>query len=315
MDKKKPKVLVMMATYNGERYLKEQVDSILAQEAVDVMLWINDDQSTDGTVAIGEEYASIHDNVHFRVNNQNLGPKRNFMSMVFNDNLPECDLYAFSDQDDVWVPNKLSFAAHALSRVSIDEPALWFSDVENVDMDTGITSRHISRSRVCEGYPGDILVRNWVNGCAMVMNRAMIDLVRSWEPPSYPRYHDAWVHAIARFCGTVVPDYDHVMVRRRVGGHNVLGEENEGWNNPKAAIESAKRLSTEPNRGCSEMAQLLWEGFSDVVKPELIPLLEDFLSYRYTAASRLHIVMSRLLRMPTMRLEAQVRVKLLLGRF
>ncbi|MDD6259333.1 MAG: glycosyltransferase [Erysipelotrichaceae bacterium] len=78
---KKRRVLVLMSTYNGERYLKEQVDSILDQNGVAITLLIRDDGSTDHTVDILNEYANNHDNIHV-IKGKNIGVKRSFFSLM-----------------------------------------------------------------------------------------------------------------------------------------------------------------------------------------------------------------------------------------
>lgn len=102
----KPSVLVMMASYNGEKFITEQIDSILSQKGVDVTLRICDDGSNDSTPSICESYTSKYDNVLFEVNKVNKGLAKNFMDMVYDDNALGFNYYAFSDQDDVWLPEK-----------------------------------------------------------------------------------------------------------------------------------------------------------------------------------------------------------------
>lgn len=96
-------VQVVMSTYNGEKYLKEQIDSILSQEGVDVRLYIRDDGSSDRTTDILASYQE-HKNVKIEKGN-NLGFAKSFLTAL--DECDEADYYAFSDQDDVW--EKISF--------------------------------------------------------------------------------------------------------------------------------------------------------------------------------------------------------------
>lgn len=101
-------VQVVMSTYNGEKYLKEQIDSILSQEGVDVRLYIRDDGSSDRTTDILASYQE-HKNVKIEKGN-NLGFAKSFLTAL--DECDEADYYAFSDQDDVWEKDKLSTAMY-----------------------------------------------------------------------------------------------------------------------------------------------------------------------------------------------------------
>ena len=102
---------ILMTTYNGQTYLREQLDSLFSQTCQDWELYVSDDGSTDQTVAILEEYAHSHPNMHVEVNTKNLGPARNFMRMV---EKVDADAYMFCDQDDVWLKDKVAQSLLAL---------------------------------------------------------------------------------------------------------------------------------------------------------------------------------------------------------
>ena len=96
MDKK---VLILLSTYNGERYIKEQIESLLKQENVKVSILVRDDGSTDGTINILNEYQKQGKLKWYT--GENLKPAKSFMNLV--ENAPEYEYYAFCDQDDVWL--------------------------------------------------------------------------------------------------------------------------------------------------------------------------------------------------------------------
>ena len=100
------KVAILMSTYNGEKYLDEQIGSILAQEGVDVTLYIRDDGSSDRTAEIIKYYCKRYHNVSF-TQGENLGVGNSFMQLVY-DAKDVYDYYAFADQDDIWLRDKLS---------------------------------------------------------------------------------------------------------------------------------------------------------------------------------------------------------------
>ena len=100
----KEKIDVLLATYNGEKYLKEQIDSILNQTYQNIHLIISDDCSKDETQKILKEYKEKDDRITVYIQEQNLGYIKNFEFLL---EKVESDYYMLSDQDDVWLPEKI----------------------------------------------------------------------------------------------------------------------------------------------------------------------------------------------------------------
>ena len=123
-----PYVAVLMSTWNGEKYLQAQIDSILKQEGVQVKLIVRDDGSSDATAAILEEYQQAG-KLSWHAG-KNLGYTASFMELC--KNAPSADYYAFSDQDDIWLPEKL---IHGIDRLRewCDVPAMAVSEWCMVD--------------------------------------------------------------------------------------------------------------------------------------------------------------------------------------
>ncbi len=242
----RPRVLVMMATYNGEKYVAEQIDSILAQENVDVTLVIRDDGSTDGTAAICEQYAREHSNIDFAVNERNKGCALNFMDMVYAANAEAYDYFAFADQDDYWLPEKLGKAAEQLATCEPQKAGLYYTDVVNVDADL---SNPRSQNRAFATVPNPLktaLIFNWAAGCTMVWNIAMMQLVQKEHNDVFPRFQDTWLFLIALTCdATIYADLDHCYLKRRITGMNQTGE-NYGRFTPKRLLKHAHNLFTPP---------------------------------------------------------------------
>lgn len=109
-------VSVVMATYNGEKYIREQLDSIIQQTYPIHEIIIQDDCSTDGTVAIIEEYVQRYPNIKLFVNEHNLGFNQNFRTVTMR---ATGDLVAISDQDDVWFPEKIEKQVKAIGNYDI----------------------------------------------------------------------------------------------------------------------------------------------------------------------------------------------------
>ena len=157
------KVLVLLSTYNGEKYLREQLDSVLSQEGVDVSLLIRDDGSKDGTLNILKEY-SVKDNVNY-YEGVNCGPSESFHDLMRH--AKGYDYYAFCDQDDVWNNDKLITAVRLLEEKKQDLPLLYCSNLNVVD-------EHLNYCRLCHSEKYDLsnkylgLVDFFAVGCTEV---------------------------------------------------------------------------------------------------------------------------------------------------
>lgn len=116
------KVQVLLSTYNGEKYLKEQIESILKQKEVDIHLLVRDDGSSDSTIKILEEISNKNKKITF-YKGKNIGPARSFMELLKKSE--EADYYSFADQDDIWEENKIISAINKLKNTN--EPELYLS--------------------------------------------------------------------------------------------------------------------------------------------------------------------------------------------
>ena len=116
MKKEIKTVSVIMTTYNGEKYLREQIDSIISQTYPIYELIIQDDGSTDNTVSIARDYAKSNPAVKVFVNEKNLGLNQNFKTAVMR---ATGDFVAISDQDDVWYPQKIERQIAAIGSCDI----------------------------------------------------------------------------------------------------------------------------------------------------------------------------------------------------
>lgn len=214
------KINVLMSTYNGEKYLKEQIDSILGQKGVDVHLTIRDDGSNDDTIDIINDYVKTDTRVQF-YKGVNLGPANSFMELLYQSG--DYEYYAFADQDDIWLEDKLLRAAEQLE--GIKYPCLYSSNQITVDSN----GRQIEK-RYSEAPPTDLantMICNRLAGCTMVLNRKLRDiLIRDDIRPDPEflrlRMHDVWVAMIANCFGRVIYDPEAYILYRQ-HENNVVG--------------------------------------------------------------------------------------------
>ena len=160
-----------MSSYNGEKYIKEQIDSILAQEEVEIYLLIRDDGSRDATLDILEKYEKL-DNVRL-IKGENLGVKKSFLSLIAM--APDYfDYYALSDQDDYWLTDKMISAINHIEGAgeNLDDNFLYYSNTCLVD--ENLFPLNEKGYNVDRPYNfGEILIRNCASGCTYVFGRKL----------------------------------------------------------------------------------------------------------------------------------------------
>ena len=273
-----PTVCVMLSAYNGMRFIEEQIDSILSQRQVNVILIVRDDGSSDGTVSLLHRYGD-----RIRVNQgKNLGVGESFMSMIWNNDII-ADYYAFSDQDDVWLPDKLAAAAASLS--GYGTPALYCS---NQMLSDGAGNRTgVRYSAPPEISWLQILCENRVSGCTMVWNRALQHLMQEEQRRASgallkKRIHDVWVAAVTALAGTIIYDEKPYILYRQ-HGDNVVGAKKEN----RLKLWRKKLRDPALRNGRSDLARELLRGYEDRIEdPETLDILHAFADYRVNSGAR-----------------------------
>ena len=164
-------VTVIMSTYNGSSYLASQLESLLVQKDVAIRLFVRDVGSSDDTVQILQQYAHRFLSLDI-VEGENLGATESFhvaSQLALEKNDP-ADYYAFCDQDDIWLENKLSIAVNQLSKIASDKPLLYFSNLMMVNNQMEklgylLDNEAVSYQRM------DALAAISTYGCTCVFNR------------------------------------------------------------------------------------------------------------------------------------------------
>lgn len=223
-------VLVILASFNGKKYIKEQIDSILAQEGVQVSLNIYDDCSNDGTFDfLVTEYSSKTSQIQILKNRIPTGSAaNNFLQAIKNiDNneIEKHDFIAFADQDDIWLPNKLFEAGQKLRT---ENSNLYFSNLIlwNQELKT--------KSLIKKSYPQkkyDYLFEGGSAGCTYVMTKKLIYLVKEYiNKVDYLNWkyfsHDWFVYFIARTNNLKVFIDNRAFILYRIHDSNVHGQLN-----------------------------------------------------------------------------------------
>lgn len=318
-----PKVLVMMATYNGAEYLRDQIDSILHQRQVEVALRICDDCSSDETASILEEYVNKGAPIIATSNSMNLGYAKNFMQMIYDTDINAFDYFAFSDQDDYWMPEKLITAVNEIRVMEngdesknlqdIGTPVLYCSELLNVNQDLENPVLELNKLDDMRAYRAAPLIWNVYSGCTMVFNRAQILLVRLTNYDDLEiRAHDSWMYLLSYYCGNYIVDLEHALILRRNTGNNTRGRIARGKGVKEASIF---RLVKSPKREASKSARLLLKVYGGMMTDQDRKLVKSFCAYASTFSGRLRWAFSNQYRAPSCSETLLARVKLFFGRY
>jgi Glycosyl transferase family 2 len=219
-----PGIEVLLATYNGGRFIAEQIESILRQDECDFTILARDDGSTDGTPDILQDYVErfpTRIRAFARTGNDR-GIINNFRSLL---QASAADYVCFSDQDDVWLPDKLTRSRRAMEELQakwgMQVPALVFTDLRVVDANLSTLypsfwERMRIDPEVVYDFPG-LLVNFVVTGCTVMANRPLVDL--AVRMPQEASMHDSWVGLIASAFGRAAFVREPTVLYRQHGGN------------------------------------------------------------------------------------------------
>lgn len=214
-------VAILMATYNGGLYLKEQLASFKEQSYSDWSLWVSDDGSSDNTKSLINEFAGT-------LNNKNIqlfeGPQKgfaaNFLSLICNPSI-RADAYAYSDQDDIWFEDKVERAVNFLSSIPSEIPGLYCSRTQYVDLDNNPIGLSIPYSK--PAIFANAIVQNIAGGNTMVINDAARKLLLQAGSIVDIELHDWWTYLLVTGSGGKVYFDQQPSVRYRQHPNNLWG--------------------------------------------------------------------------------------------
>lgn len=224
-------VAILMSTYNGEKYLKEQIDSILCQTYKDWKLYIRDDGSIDGTIDIALDYAKQYPGIITLEKGDNIGCGYSFMHLLEN---VESDYFMFCDQDDVWKCDKIEKTLNEMHNMEKEYGNITaigvFTDLSVVDQNLEVKYESFWKSNKRNPEDAKYLYRAIVNrqpflGCTMLMNRAVKEVVFPINDfIKKTGQHDNWVMFILSVKGKVGYVNEPLIYYRQHEG-NVSGYE------------------------------------------------------------------------------------------
>lgn len=226
------KIAILMASYNGERYIKEQIESIINQDFSNWHLFISDDGSTDNTLSLEKSYQKkFPQKITIIENKTNKhGSKYNFFNLVNIVLSEKYNYFMFSDQDDVWKKNKVSDTFNLMKQAknNTNVPILIHTDLEVVDENLKTLGNSFIKYRALNPECKDInhlLIQNNVTGCTMMVNRPLLVKALQVEGIDKIAMHDWWFALIASIYGKIY-FLNKSTIKYRQHGGNVVGATN-----------------------------------------------------------------------------------------
>lgn len=217
------KVDILLATYNGEKYVGEQIESILNQSYKNIRIIISDDCSKDNTPKILEEYQKKDDRIKVFIQPENLGVVKNIEFLL---NQVESPLYMLADQDDVWLTEKVEKSVEKIQKENAD---LVFGDLEVVDQNLNTIYQSFGDfmllNKKIEKYINSYKVNylyNCVTGCTLISKKELLNYILPLPTNSKFLIHDHWIGLMAGIYGKIsyMPEK---YIKYRQHGNNQVG--------------------------------------------------------------------------------------------
>lgn len=292
-----------MSTYNGEKYIREQLDSILAQERdFSLDIWVRDDGSSDTTCQILQEYADAGKLQWYT--GDNLRSAKSFLDLV--QHCTGYDYYAFSDQDDYWHPDKLQKAVMALEEKTC--PAIYCANARLVDSNGMDLGRNVyNRVPHCDFY--SVVCGGNIMGCTMVFNRQLAQIIQSNPMPQKMIMHDSILLSICTLHDGVIVFDENPYMDYRQHGNNVVGAQWSKWDALKDRLD---RITKRQDVSIAQQAESVLAAYPASQNEEKRKFLQQVADYRKNFGSALSLACSRKPKFNGMNMEVTMRLAILL---
>jgi len=269
----KSDVVILLAAYNGQDYIRQQLDSIAGQTYKgNITVLVRDDGSSDATAETVESYPQTQNCRIVLEKAENVGAQRSFLELIRL--AQDASFYFFADQDDVWDPEKIEVAVNAMT--GKEAPVAYCSNFRLSDSNLTVY-RSEGLTTAPKMTPLQIIFYNQIPGCVMGFNRSLMQLLKKLELQNV-MMHDSMTLSLAALCGEVVYD-PAARITHRIHGGNVIGDGHKKIHLGKWIPEKFRLLRQKESYDLSEMAARFLEVAGEQAKPEYLAdmeLLRDF---------------------------------------
>lgn len=310
-------VVVLMSSYNGEKYIKQQIESILNQTKTyetsdgytgyfDLKLFVRDDGSNDRTLDYLEKYRENGKLEYYSGDNK--GSSKSFFDTMWK--APKADYYAFADQDDYWLDSKLSRAISILEREDPCKPKLYGSNAKLVDKDLNDMGIFFYPKKFDPEFKL-VSCSCGMLGCTMVFNNILMELIRSHSKPDNAIMHDYYVTLLCcALNGTVIYD-NFAKILYRQHGKNVCGASSSVLKKIKSHIY---HIMLDYKNSIFDQAQEIAEKFSDILPENNKKWLFKVGSCKKSLSKRIMLAFSTEYHFYSIRRAIPMRLRILIGK-
>lgn len=298
------RVAVLMSTYNGERYIREQIESIVSQKGdFDLDLWVRDDGSSDSTIRVLNEYQEKKKLRWY--SGENMGPGKSFIDLLYR--VKGYDYYAFSDQDDVWLQGKIQKGIDLIC--GCEKETLYFCNAEYVDQNLRPLGGTTYKNDVPTDYFSAILNPGYL-GCTMIFNAKLAATIQSHSFPQVLFIHDAFVARVCAAVGGKIKYDKNTYIKYRQHGNNVIGS-TVGKND--AVKRRIKMILEKPKVGVADELRDLNEIYTDEIGIEQKKWIDTIVNYKRSFWSKCELAFSKKTNFTSYNMRITIALKILLG--
>jgi glycosyltransferase involved in cell wall biosynthesis len=276
---------IILSTYNGEAFLVRQLSSLYEQTHPHIKIVVRDDGSSDATRSIlAREQEGAR--VELLDSNTNIGATASFFELLKYAAATTTEYVAFCDQDDVWLPDKISRAVSALSGIRDKTPVMYCSRLEIVNADLAPIGFTMLPRKI--GF-GNALVENVCVGCTIVLNRKAVELLCE-SLPANALVHDWWCYLVLSCFGKIVFDREAPIKYRQHGG-NMFGVASDGLGRLRRGFNRSFGPGSS-RHWRSAQAEIFLATFGDRIPAPQRQVLKDFVRAKSSWAYRLRLALS-----------------------
>lgn len=301
------KVLILMSTFNGGQNIIRQVNSILEQENVDIYINIRDDGSDEDTIKVLQKLMQNNCDRIKCIYGKNLGWKRSFMELIYSATL-DFDYFGFSDQDDLWMADKIYSCIRLMENDSCCEVKL--AHCNSLSVDKKLRKRKEQEIRIpCPSSYKTAFATEYFQGCGMIWNSQAMRLICSYRPHNVNLAHDYWVGLICYLFGKIYfckePKFYHIRY------------DNNSSEDGNVKMGRCKRLKLflQGKNVYMNPVEDLNNGFKELLKHDEVCFINRVISYRNCIKDRILLLVDYDFRRPSVLSTILLKIYIILKKY